>query len=148
MTGHQPPQGPQRDLSEGFESGGFSALEWRRSGDEWWAVSWDQTHSGQRSAQAGAIGDNGTTTLEITVACREGDVRFWRKVSSEQSWDLLRFSIDGVQAGQWSGEQDWVEVSLPVKAGQRIFRWSYTKDGSGLSGADTAWIDDILFPAL
>ncbi len=45
-----------------------------------------------------------------------------------------------------SGEQDWTQVSFPVTAGRRTFRWEYSKDGSASIGDDTAWIDDIIFP--
>ena len=49
--------------------------------------------------------------------------------------------------GEWSGEQDWEEVSFPVEGGARTLTWTYTKDGSMSNGDDTAWIDDVLLPA-
>jgi len=58
----------------------------------------------------------------------------------------LKFYIDGVRKGRWSGEEDWAEVSFPVTAGRRTFEWTYSKDGSESEGDDTAWIDDIVFP--
>ncbi len=80
------------------------------------------------------------------MSVRDGDVAFYRKVSSESGSDYLKFYIDRVKQGEWSGEQDWVEVSYPVTAGIRTFEWTYSKDGSASNGDDTAWIDDIVFP--
>ncbi|MHC4540883.1 MAG: DUF4397 domain-containing protein, partial [Planctomycetota bacterium] len=76
-----------------------------------------------------------------------GEISFYRKVSSEASFDYLRFYIDGEEQDRWSGEEDWTEVSFPVTEGRRTFRWEYSKDGSASDADDTAWIDDIVFPA-
>lgn len=136
------------EASESFETGDFEKYQWRHSGDAYWAVCDTQSHSGRHSAKAGQIGHNETTALEVTITCKDGEIRFWRKVSSENGYDRLTFSVDGAQAGEWSGEQGWAELSFPVTTGQRVLKWSYTKDGSESSGADTAWIDDIEFPLL
>ena len=42
----------------------------------------------------------------------------------------------------------WSEVSYPVTAGTRIFKWEYFKDGSVDTGSDCAWVDNIIFPAI
>jgi endoglucanase len=51
-----------------------------------------------------------------------------------------------VEKGDWSGEEDWAEVSFGVDEGTRTFEWTYSKDSSDSDGDDTAWIDDIVFP--
>jgi len=51
-----------------------------------------------------------------------------------------------VKKDEWSGTQNWAQVSFPVTAGTRTFKWTYSKDGSLSSGSDTAWIDDIEYP--
>ena len=78
--------------------------------------------------------------------CQEGEIHFWRKVSSEANWDFLEFFIDGQYKAQWSGELDWEEVAFPVQSGKRTFQWTYSKDSFGSGGQDTAWIDEITFP--
>ena len=98
------------------------------------------------SAQAGSIEDDEASTLKVTLDCGDGDVAFYHKVSSESGSDYLKFYIDGVKQGEWSGEENWAEVSFPVTAGTRTFEWTYSKDGSESVGDDTAWIDDIVFP--
>jgi len=137
---------PDLSYIEAFETGNFYAFEWISYGDEDWFVTSDEYNSGSHSAQAGSIEDNESSTLEVTLDCVSGDVSFYCKVSSESDFDYLTFYIDGVKQGEWSGEQDWVQVSFPVKAGTRTFEWTYSKDGSESGGDDTAWIDDIIFP--
>jgi len=132
--------------AEHFESGTFLELLWAQSGLAPWKITGSRSHSGQYCAQAGRIGDKGTTKLVINMDCALGRIRFWRKVSSEDYADYLQFRIDSTVQGRWSGEADWEEVSFPVPAGRHTFTWEYVKNGSVESGADTAWIDDILFP--
>ncbi|MHC4117625.1 MAG: right-handed parallel beta-helix repeat-containing protein [Planctomycetota bacterium] len=130
---------------ESFEQG-FEALPWQHLGNTSWRLTSLQAHTGEHSAQAGAIGDGEDSTLEITLDCTDGSVSFFCKISSESNWDWLTFYIDGVQQDRWSGEQDWTEVSYPVTSGRRTFRWTYSKDESSDSGDDTCWIDEIAFP--
>jgi len=132
--------------AEDFETGDFTEFPWKHGGDANWAVARWQEHSGAYSAKAGTIGDNKSTTLQVTLDCVSGDITFYCKVSSESSFDYLTFYIDGVEQDKWSGEEDWAEVSFPVIAGTRTFEWTYSKDGSVSEYDDTAWIDDIVFP--
>jgi thioredoxin len=131
---------------EDFETGDFSKFQWEHYGDRNWAVTSRQKHSGTYSAEAGSIGDDEYTTLEVTRDCVSGDISFYCKVSSESSFDYLEFYIDGVKQDEWSGEQDWAQVSFGVTAGTRTFKWTYSKDDSNSQGSDTAWIDDVVFP--
>ena len=131
---------------EGFETGDFSSLAWESFGDVDWYVTSGESNSGIYSARAGSISDAETTTLMITRDCSDGDISFYYRISSESGFDHLGFSINGTKQGEWSGEQDWAEVSFPVEAGTRSFEWTYSKDGSISEGDDTAWIDDVVFP--
>jgi len=131
---------------DGFESGDFSVLPWSTSGNANWAITSADKSSGTYSARAGTIGNNQSTSLEFTFEVASGNITFYRKVSSESGYDWLRFYIDGVQQGQWSGEQEWAQFAYSVAAGSRTFKWTYSKDYSISRGSDTAWIDDITFP--
>ncbi|MHC4702985.1 MAG: hypothetical protein ACYTFQ_20665, partial [Planctomycetota bacterium] len=132
---------------EGFETGDFGAFGWLTYGDAGWTVTSDESYSGTHSAQAGSIGGSESTTLSLSLDCTSGDVSFYYKVSSESGFDHLEFYIDGTRKGRWSGEEDWTRVSFAVTAGSRTFEWTYVKDGSVSDGDDTAWIDDVVFPA-
>ena len=131
---------------ETFEQGDFSNFNWVSSGDSDWTVTSDEHNSGTYSARAGSVGDHGSTASKLTLDCISGQISFYYKVSSERYYDYLRFYIDGTQQDQWSGDEDWTQVSFPVRAGRRTFEWTYSKDDSSSSGSDTAWIDDIVFP--
>jgi hypothetical protein len=134
-------------VEEDFENNDFSALEWSFSGDAGWIIS-TQAYSGKYCAQAGPIGNNETSTLSLSLNCIEDDISFYCKVSSERNFDYLKFYIDGAEQGRWSGDQDWIQVSFPVGAGTRTFKWTYSKDSSFSKGEDAAWIDDIKWVAI
>ncbi len=136
-------------MGDGFETGDFSAHDWQNDPSVPWTIetSPSNVHSGIFSAKSGAIGHNTNTDLSITMNVgAAGNISFWRKVSSENNYDWLRFSIDDIEQGSWSGNRDWDHVSYAVTPGLHTFKWSYTKDYSVSSGSDCAWIDDIVFP--
>ncbi len=137
---------PDFSSIEEFETGDFSSVNWELSGDVNWFVTSEEQSSGTYSARAGSIEDGKRSTLRVEFDCTSSEISFHCKVSSESGFDYLNFYIDGVEQDEWSGEQDWVQVSFPVKAGTRTFEWTYSKDGSMSEGEDTAWIDDIVFP--
>jgi len=133
---------------EDFETGDFSSYDWQHGGGVApWQIISEQAHSGTYSAQAGYISEDKDSVLAVTLDCLDGDVSFSVKTSSEEYCDMRIFTIDGWTVGEWSGELDWTEVSFPVTAGIHTFEWIYAKDGSVDEGEDTAWIDDIRFPA-
>lgn len=135
-------------IMEDFESGDFETFPWENNSSIPWTIATDDFNSGSYSARSGAISHNASTSLEITLDVgTDGEISFFRKVSSESGWDFLKFYIDGEEKGSWSGNQGWAEMSYPVSAGTRNFKWTYIKDGSYSSGSDAGWIDDIKFPA-
>ena len=66
----------------------------------------------------------------------------------EYNWDFYRFYIDNRLQENLSGEVAWSEVSFPVDAGLRTFRWEYEKDDASSEGKDTVYIDDLTIPAV
>jgi hypothetical protein len=139
----------EAQADEDFETGNLSKFPWETGGRDRWIVTNAASHSGNYSARAPlSLRDGRQAYLQVTLLVETGMISFWRKVSSEQNRDFLKFYIDGVLQGQWSGEVDWEQVSFPVTAGEHTFKWVYTKDRSRSGGQDTAWIDDIDFPPL
>lgn len=117
------------------------------SGNVGWSVVQGVSFDGAYSAQSGDISDGQSSLLEFTFEFDIAtDIVFYVKVSSENNYDKLKFYIDGVEMSQWSGIIDWTEVSFPVIAGERTFKWEYVKDGSAFGGEDAAWIDFIVLP--
>jgi hypothetical protein len=134
-------------IVEDFETGDFSAFSWDFGGNANWQITSENPQEGTYCAQSGDIGDQQTSDLSITMnVLADDEISFYRKVSSEESYDYLRFYIDGVQKGEWAGEVSWDEESYPVTSGDHTFKWSYSKDGSVSNGADKAWVDYIVFP--
>ncbi len=132
--------------TEGFESGGFSAQPWTFTGSAPWTVQTGTVRSGSYAAASGTISDSQSSGMSLSLNCQAGSVSFAYSVSSESSYDYLRFYLDGVQQGAWSGSVAWQTASYPVAAGLHTFEWRYTKDGSVSSGSDRAWVDDISLP--
>lgn len=132
---------------EGFETGNFNAFAWVNTSAIPWTVQSSDKYSGTYAAKSGAITHSGTTDLSVTmVISSSGNISFFQKVSSESGYDYLRFFIDGVQQGQWSGSGSWTQQSYAVTSGTHTFLWRYLKDTSVSSGSDCAWIDHIVFP--
>ena len=115
--------------------------------DTAWTISTTVFAGGSQAAASGNIDHLQQSIMYMQkTLLTDGVVTFKRKVSSEANYDFLRFSIDGVQQAQWSGNQDWAEVSYPVTSGTHTFTWRYFKDVNTVAGTDKAYVDDICFP--
>lgn len=130
-------------LEEDFETGDFSLYDWKQSGDAEWNIVSDIVYEGTYAAKSGVITHNQQSTMQVEIDVDREYISFFRKVSSESSYDYLRFYIDDVEQNQWSGELDWSHESFPVTPGPHIFKWSYTKDFMVSAGSDCAWLDQI-----
>lgn len=131
---------------ENFENG-FGGFAWAFTGGNW--TSETGSHDNSMAARSATITHNQNTSISVTLLCpTAGTVTFWKKVSSEQSYDFLKFYLNGVLKNQWSGTTDtWSQESFDTTAGMNVFTWQYSKDSMVSSGSDCAWIDDIVFPA-
>jgi len=134
-------------IVEDFETGDFSAFDWEFSGDEDWFISDNNPYEGVFSAQSKPIGDQQNSELTLTLEVTSDDIiSFFRKVSSEENYDYLRFYMDDALMGEWEGEEDWAKVSFDVSAGTHTFKWAYEKDYSVSGGSDCSWIDFVVLP--
>ncbi len=134
---------------EDFETGTFTQFPWVMGGNLPWTITGTNPYEGAFCARSGAITHSQTSDLSVKIAVLQpGTISFWYRVSSESNYDFLRFFIDGVQQGQWSGEVPWSQATYSVSAGNHTFLWRYLKDGSLSSGSDCAWIDYIVFPSV
>ncbi|HRZ75822.1 MAG TPA: C25 family cysteine peptidase [Bacteroidales bacterium] len=136
-------------MVEDWETGGFGKFAWQQGGSMPWTVVNTGAWEGTYCAASGNIPHSASSELTVQVNVLMNDsISFYRKVSSEDGYDYLIFSIDGVPADQWSGVVGWSRVSYPVNPGPHTFRWSYEKDWWVASGSDKAWIDYIEFPVV
>jgi len=130
-------------FEENFETGDFSLYDWQHSGDANWNIVSDIVYEGTYAAKSGVITHNEQSTLQVEIDVDGEYISFFKKVSSESSYDYLRFYIDDVEQNKWSGELGWSQESFPVTPGPHTFKWSYTKDISVSTGSDCAWLDQI-----
>lgn len=132
---------------ENFESG-ITASPWIFDGGTW-TISQATSYNGTQTVKTPSISHASSTSMSISkTITQNGSITFWKKVSSEASYDKLSFLINGLLMGEWSGtSDDWSQVSFPVYTGANYFTWKYTKDGGTSVGSDCAWIDDIIYPS-
>lgn len=102
------------------------------------------TFDGEDAAQSGVIENNGQSWLE-TIVEGPGTLTFYWKVSSETDYDYLKFYIDGVLVDEMSGEVDWHYKEFGIPEGFISLTWYYTKNGSGSSGQDAGWVDQVQY---
>jgi len=133
---------------EDFETNDFDSYAWAMAGNADWVTTNSAPYEGMYCAKSGAINDDQTTELTITLNVLMNDmVSFYAKVSSENNYDMLHFIIDNNEVSSWSGDQAWVYCEFPITAGLHTLKWVYEKDYSVSSGSDCAWIDYVVLPA-
>ena len=143
-------------LVESFNSGTFSDLSWEFDGNANWIIDSNNSYDGAFSARSGAIDNNMTSDLIITMdIVEDSQIIFYKKVSCEDVgsysgayYDYLAFYIDGVEQNKWAGEVSWSSSTFDVMAGEHTFMWRFNKDQGVVSGEDAVWIDNIIFPAV
>lgn len=137
---------PNLYLIENFETGDFSLLPWYFGGSAAWMIEPVSPYEGTYCARSEDIIDNQRADMSVNIEYPiSGNISFNYKTSSEGNYDYLKFYIDAIERGKWSGVTTWTEVSFPVTEGDRNFRWSFEKDGSYLYGSDCVWVDNIIF---
>ncbi len=104
------------EFVDDFETGNFSGFDtdsdgvadtsWTRSGDSSWGItSWTAAASGY-GAKSGTIDHNETSTLEVTLETVDGYYHFHVATDTEERYDVLSFSIDGVEIAAFSGRSN------------------------------------------
>ncbi len=132
-------------MMEDFENG-FNSYPWTFTGGDWTIDNTD-AYEGNSSAKSATITHSQSTTMSVTMPVPEnGVISFYKKVSSENNYDFLKFYINNVLKGQWSGTVAWSQETYDVPAGNTTFKWEYVKDYIVSSGSDCAWIDNVIFP--
>ncbi len=135
-------------IIEDWESGDMSQFDWVTGGSSNWSVTTNNPYEGIYCIKSGALGNNQTNFLSLQYEVSGSDsISFWFKVSSESNYDYLRFYIDDVEIGEWSGEVGWIRKAYAVTTGVHSFKWSYSKDESVAGGDDCSWVDLIRLPA-
>lgn len=102
------------------------------------------SRSGPYCIQSGTIGDRDSSWLKLTLK-QTGLLTFYWKLSSKVQGDTLGLRMDGEPISHINGTVEWTKVSLIVQAGEHTITWTYQKDGSGTSGEDAGFLDDLIW---
>ena len=135
-------------IIEDFETGDFTMYDWQTAGSSPWTIVPDEKYEGEYSAKSGAIGNNQTSEMTLTmIVANDDSIAYFRKTSSQTNFDFLHFFVDEVLWDEVSGETNWERVAIPLTPGLHILKWVYVKNGNTSSGSDCAWVDYIDLPA-
>ncbi|MHC1768912.1 MAG: S8 family serine peptidase [Verrucomicrobiia bacterium] len=135
------------EFSDGFETGDFSALPWLSSGRVPWTIQSGVVQAGSFAARSGEIGNGQRSSLLLTDVFRAGAAAFGVRVSSEPTWDILEFFLNGARLNRWAGDVAWTEFKFEVPAGTNTLEWRYSKDFFDTkAGFDAAFIDNLNLP--
>jgi peptidyl-prolyl cis-trans isomerase A (cyclophilin A) len=129
---------------EDLETGDTSRFPWQTAAYGW-SVTGTDPAEGVYCLQSDLIENSQSAEIFIdTVYENNGEISFWYKVSSQEDYDYMEFWIDRIKKMVVSGETPWREITFPVLAGNRTFKWKYKKNVSGIAGEDCARLDRIV----
>ena len=66
-------------------------------------------------------------------------------ISPPANYDILHFTVDGVEQAQIAGQPGWAQRTQVLAAGTHAVRWTYTKDPYVSVGQDAGWVDGVTF---
>lgn len=132
---------------EDFESNNFDNYAWENSTYPWVTTSVNPYSGTYCAKSANNLNDNTSSELEITLnILYDDEISYYRKVSSEEGYDIFTFSIDGTVMEELSGTVNWGVATFPVTTGIHTFTFTYEKDFMTKRGSDCAWIDNVYLP--
>lgn len=110
-----------------------------------WTHGTDAAKSGFASWKAADINDGQTSQTSFKVIAPYGArLSFYYKVDSEANCDKFTVTAGGITiVNGVSGNVDWTRVDYTLPAGTTEITFKYTKDGSGSTTKDAAWIDEL-----
>jgi hypothetical protein len=116
-------------IEEGFETGDFSYLDWRQSGDTPWTIVSNIKNAGFYSVHSSISFENQTSAMSVTM-----DTFDRNKISFAY--------IDGQLRKQWASSTSSGVVEFLFTPGIHTFTWLHAKSGR-FSEPSSAWIDTI-----
>ncbi len=122
--------------------------EFTFSGNAAWTRDSTNAFDSLCSMKSGAIADNQSSIMQLSINTQKGKIYFYKKVSSDTLPDSLIFYIDDIKQQAWTGEDNWSLESFDISAGNHVFKWVYKKNSSGSAGNDCAWIDYVNLPSI
>jgi len=129
---------------QGFEDTAVMPTELGAGGQAGWVLTTENVCGGDQAAQSGAIDDSQFSDMTLTLTYDQpGQISFYH-LESAYEFDYLRFFVDDIQQGAWSGRAaGWAEDYYAVGLGQHRFIWRYARENPGSGGADAIYVDNI-----
>ena len=115
-------------IIDDFESGNFESLEWSFEGDLGWVIDSLGAYDSLSAHSDTTLTHNQSSilTLVVDTGCRgDSEIKFYRKVSTEEDYDYLIFYINNVIQDEWAGIHDWEQLTYQLPEGQSILKWEY-----------------------
>jgi hypothetical protein len=127
-------------------------LTWTSSGNAAWAYSTASSYTNGNSAKSGSIGNNQQSSLTTRVL-GPGTFKFHWRISSETNHDYLeisRYNDNGeayLVGSTWtySGTTSFQQQTINLNPGTNRITFRYSKDASGVSGDDAAYVDNVQY---
>lgn len=124
-------------------------VNWDYEGNARWITDTENHFNGRQSARSGDIHSGQKSIFSCNSTCQqEGFVIFWMKTESTKNIGKLQFFVDDELKGEWSGLNEWTEITFPIAKGTHNLLWQFEHCGQSQSHAGYAWIDDIYLPGL
>ncbi len=124
----------------------LGSLSFTTSGDYPWIVDFD--HEGRLCASSGnSEVSSSSSSIVTSVDMEAGEtLSFDWAVSSESSYDELKFYVNGSEKQSISGSAAFTTYTFTAQtSGSYMFMWSYVKDYSVNSGSDRGWLDNVVY---
>jgi len=138
---------PAPIMTDDFETGDFSGLDWLAGGDQAATVITDPDDAGNKIVSFPDISDDEmsyfATSMTLDPATYGYKMSFDYKVSSETGYDFFIVEVNGVTLFSDSGVVDWTTKTISLNEGSNDIYFIYQKDGAVSSNDDTAWVDNI-----
>ena len=105
----------------------------------------DTISIGKYGVSSGNTGvDSSSSTVSTTATFEEAQgIYFTWRVSSQQKWDYLAFSVDGVEKARISGDFGPESRAFAVEPGEHVLAWTYVKDEAYSLYEDKGYLDDV-----
>lgn len=132
-------------FTDDFETGDFSRIPWALN-EPRWIVRTNEPPRDGFSARTPGLAGRQSASLTLATNTGPGLVSFDVRVSTEPTWDVFEFLIDGTVVRRWSGEHPWQTVTFNLGGGPHTFTWRYSKDPNFESGLDTVFLDNLYLP--
>jgi|GEM_PF-4439428 len=115
---------------------------WYGHGQVFWQPQKEEGVAGDSALRSGSVADSEKSQFSASFT-GPGTLRYWRKLSTEEGFDLLRVRLNGNVVHEVSGLRDWEAASFVLPAGTSTVSWSYEKNERFTFGDDAVWVDEV-----